>query len=105
MTKLQNHRSLGAALAIEKDRIRWHHQVNPRAVYIGKRLNSAFQFALERALIGDLLIEFGLAPGHLVKQLKTKASTMRLALRCRFAAEQHPTCLEEHSRFFPSALI
>src|ERR1700733_12316544 len=78
--ELQNHRSLGEVLTVEENRIGGHDEVHPRALNIIQRLNCPLQFAFQRALIGHFFVKLSLAPGHLVKELESHASAVRLAL-------------------------
>jgi len=55
--------------------------MNACAGHIAERFDRPFQLALKRALIGDLLIELGLAPRHLVEELEAGTLAARRSHR------------------------
>ncbi len=65
-------------LLIEKNGIGWHHQVHTGALNILEGLNGTGEFALHSTLIIHFLIEFGLAPGALVEEFESHASTVQV---------------------------
>src|SRR5579863_2082546 len=96
MAKLENHRGLGGALLLPKQRIVSQNQVDARRFDIAERTDGVLELALEGALVVDLLVELRAHPVRLVEYLKTHPAAFQASLgRSRQAgfvqlARRHP---------------
>ncbi len=80
MAKLQDNRSLGRPLLFSKQRVVRHHQVDPRRFHVAQGAHRVLQFALQRTLIIDLLIELRTDPVGLVEDFKTQPPALDSSL-------------------------